>query len=302
MKITVLDGYVINPGDLSWQELEELGQLTVYERTNPEDILSRISGNYAIFTNKCRITAEIMDKSPDLKFIGVLATGFDNIDVSAAHERNIAVCNVPAYSSESVAQHTFALILELCNNAGLHNAAVQRGEWSKCPDYSMTVSPIFQLSGKSIGIIGYGNIGKRVGQIAEAFGMKVYPYSKDPAGALSADIISVHCPATSENKGFINKEFISKLKDGAYLINTARGALINEEDLISAIKSGKLSGAAIDVVSKEPMEPDSPLLGIPNLIITPHIAFASREARETVCSTSAVNLKAFLSGEILNRL
>ena len=302
MKITILDGYVINPGDLSWEELESIGQLEVYERTSPEDILSRISASYAIFTNKCRITAEIMDKSPNLKFIGVLATGFDNIDIEAARKRNIAVCNVPAYSAESVAQHTFALLLELCNNVGLHNDAVQKGEWSKCQDYSMTMKPIFQLSGKSIGIIGYGNIGKRVGQIAEAFGMKVYPYSKEPESALSADVISVHCPATAENTGFIDREFISKLKDGAYLINTARGSLINETDLAAALNSGKLAGAAIDVVSKEPMESDSPLFGIPNLIITPHIAFASKEARKIVCATSAANLKAFLAGERLNRL
>lgn len=302
MKITILDSYTINPGDLSWAQLASLGQLQVYERTSSEDILSRIAGSYAIFTNKCKITADIMDKSPELKFIGVLATGFDNIDVKGAKERGIAVCNVPAYSTESVAQHTFALLLEMCNNVALHNDAVQEGLWCSCPDYSMTVKPMLQLCGKSMGIIGYGNIGRRVGQIAEAFGMKVYPYSREPQKALGSDIISVHCPATAENKGFINKDFISRLKDGAYLINTARGSLIDEQALAEALKSGKLAGAAVDVVSKEPMEKSNPLLGVPNLFITAHMACTSRESRETVCSVSAANLKSFLEGESLNRL
>jgi len=302
MKITILDSYTINPGDLSFSELESIGELTVYERTAPCDILSRIGDSYAVFTNKCHITAEIMDQCPNLKFIGLLATGFDNVDVSAAKERNIAVCNVPAYSTEGVAQHTFALLLELCNNVGLHNNAVQEGKWCSYPDYSMVIEPMFQLSGKTMGIIGYGNIGKRVGQIAEVFGMKVFAYSKEPDSALKADVISVHCPATSENKGFINKEFISKLKDGAYLINTARGALVNEQDLADALRSGKLAGAAVDVVSKEPMSEDNPLLGVPNLFITAHMACTSKESREVVCSTCAANLKSFIEGGMLNRL
>lgn len=302
MKITILDGYTMNPGDLSWEELEALGELKVYDRTSPEDIVSRITDSYAVFTNKCCITADVMDSCPDLKFIGVLATGFDNIDVAAAKKRNIAVCNVPAYSTEGVAQHTFALLLELCNNVGLHNDSVQRGGWCACPDYSMVIKPMLQLSGKAIGIIGYGNIGRRVGQIAEAFGMKVFSYSQNPEAVMNCDVISVHCPATAENKGFINKEFISKLKDGALLINTARGALINEMDLAEALKTGKLAGAAVDVVSKEPIEKDNPLLGVPNLYITAHMAYSSIEARRTVCSTSAANLKAFLRGEELNRL
>lgn len=302
MKITILDSYTVNPGDLSWDELASLGELEVYERTSPENIISRIKDSYAIFTNKCRITADIMNHCPKLKFIGLLATGYDNIDIDAASERGIAVCNVPAYSTETVAQHTFALLLELCNNAGLHNEAVQKGQWCKCPDYSMVIKPIFQLSGKSMGIIGYGNIGKGVGQIAEAFGMKVYPYSKDPDAALASDVISVHCPATSENAGFINREFISKLKDGAYLINTSRGSLINEADLAEALKSGKLAGAAVDVVSSEPIKEDNPLLGIPNLFITAHIAYTSKEARETICSVSAANLRSFIAGEKLNRI
>lgn len=302
LKIAILDGFVINPGDLSWDELAELGELKIYERTAPGDILARMEGCQAVFTNKCRLTAEIMDRCPQLKFIGVLATGYDNIDVAYAKARGIAVCNVPAYSSASVAQHTFALLLELCNHVALHNEAVQKGAWCRCPDYSLSLAPILQLSGRSLGIIGYGHIGRMVGRIAEGFGMEVRPYSLDPAAALASDVISLHCPATAENEGFVNREFLSRLKDGALLINTARGSLINEADLVWALKSGKLAGAALDVISAEPMAADSPLLGVPNLLITPHIAFASREARAIVCSTSAANLRSFLAGGILNRL
>lgn len=302
MKIVVLDGYTINSGDLSWNKIEQLGEVSVFDRTADDKVIERIGDCSAVFTSKCDITEEIMNACPSIKFIGVLATGYDNVDIAAARARNIAVCNVPAYSTEAVAQHTFALLLELCNKVGMHNNAVQEGQWSSCPDFSMILSPMFQLSGKSIGIVGYGTIGRRVGQIAEAFGMTVLPYSKDPEKAVKADILTLHCPATAENKGFINKEFISHMKDGAYLINTARGALINERDLAEAVKSGKLAGAAVDVVSQEPISPDNPLLGIQNLIITGHMAWTSKEAREIICSTSAENLKAFTAGERLNRI
>lgn len=302
MKIVILDGITINPGDLSWHELESIGDVMVYDRTTDEELVSRIGDSEVIFTNKCKITGEVMDQCPNLKFIGVLATGYDPIDTKAAKERNIAVANVPAYSTESVAQHTFALILELCNNVGIHNEAVQEGAWGRSNDYCMVIKPIFQLTGKSLGIIGYGNIGKRVGEIARAFGMEVFPYSQEPEKAMKADIISVHCPATEENKGFINRDFISKMKNGAYLINTARGALIDEVHLADALKSGKLAGAALDVVGKEPIEDDSVLLGVPNLLITAHMAFSSKEARAVVCSTAAANLRAFLAGEMLNRV
>ncbi len=302
MKIVVLDGYTINSGDLSWEAVESLGQTTVYDRTPNDRVIERIGDCDVILTSKCKITAEVMDACPNIKFIGVLATGYDNIDVKAASERNIAVCNVPAYSTEAVAQHTFALLLELCNNAGLHNKIVQEGQWSACTDFCMTAVPMFQLSGKTLGIVGYGSIGKRVGQIAEAIGMTVIPYSRDPEGAVKADVLTLHCPATPENTGFINKDFISRMKDGAYLINTARGVLINEQDLADAVKSGKLAGAAVDVVSKEPILKDNPLLGISNLIITPHMAWTSTEAREVICATSAENLKSFIAGEKLNRI
>ena len=302
MKIVILDGYTVNPGDTTWADLEKLGQVAIYDRTAPSDIINRIGDAEAVFTSKCLITADIMDACPNLKFVATLATGYDNISLEAAKERNIAVCNVPAYSTEAVTQHTFALILELASKVGLHDEAVQKGEWTSCPDFCMIKSPMYQLSGKTLGIIGYGTIGKRVGQVAEAFGMKVIPYSKDPENAIKADFITLHCPATAENKGFINKEFISKMKDGAYLINTARGALINEEDLAEAVKSGKLAGAAVDVVSKEPILATNPLLNVPGIIITAHMAWSSIEAREVITSTSAKNLKAFMDGEKLNRI
>lgn len=302
MKAIILDGYTVNAGDLTWEALEEVCDLTVYDRTAPEDIVKRIGDCEVVFTSKCKITAETMDACPNIKFISALATGYDNIDTNAAKARNIAVCNVPAYSTEAVAQHAFALILELCNLAGAHNTAVQAGDWANCPDFCFVLSPMVQLSGKTLGIVGYGTIGKRVGQIAEAFGMTVIPYSRDPEGAIKADFLTLHCPATAENKGFINKEFISRMKDGAYLINTARGALINEQDLADAVKSGKLAGAACDVVSKEPIAAENPLLGVPNLLITPHMAWASREAKETICTVSAANLKAFIDGGRLNRV
>ena len=283
MKSVVLDAYTINPGDLSWEVLESLGEVSVYDRTADKDIIERIGDCDSVFTSKCHITREILDACPGLRFISTLATGYDNIDIKAAAEKGIAVCNIPAYSTEAVTQHTFALLLELCSKVALHK-------------------PMFQLSGKSLGIIGYGTIGKRVGQVAEAFGMKVIPYSRNPEEAVKADVVTLHCPATPDNKGFINKEFIDRMKDGAYLINTARGALINEQDLAAAVRSGKLAGAAVDVVSKEPIEADNPLLGVPGLIVTPHMAWTSREAREVVCTTAAANLKAFMEGKELNRI
>ena len=302
MKIVILDGGTINPGDLSWDALKRIGETRIYDRTPKEQIIERIGEAEAVFTSKNRITGSVMDACPNLKFIGVLATGYDNIDTKAAKERKIAVCNVPGYSTEPVAQHTFALILEITNSVGLHSRAVKEGEWCQAPDFCMIKKPVSQLAGKSLGIIGYGNIGKRVAAIAEAFGMKVNIYSRDPKAAVESDIVTLHCPVTSENAGFINGEFIAGMKDGAILINTARGALINEEDLARALRSGKLAAAAVDVVNGEPPREENPLLTAPNIYITPHIAWASREARATICSVSAENLLCFLNGENLNRI
>jgi glycerate dehydrogenase len=302
MKMVILDGYTINPGDLSWSALEALGEVKICHRTPAEKVAETIGDVSAVFTSKNKITAEIMDACPDLRFIGVLATGFDNIDIEAAKARGIAVCNVPSYSTDTVAQHTFALILEITNHVGLHNAAVQSGEWTASPDFCLIKSPIQQLAGKSLGIVGYGNIGRKVAAIAEAFGMTVNIYSRDREAAMKSDILTLHCPATAENRGFINAEFISGMKDGAILINTARGALINEADLADALSSGKISAAGLDVVNGEPPQMGNPLIGLPNCFITPHVAWASKEARNTICEVSAANLRSWLDDGSLNRI
>ena len=228
MKIVILDGATIIQNDLMWDGLAAIGELEAHDRTDESHVIQTIGDAEAVFTSKCRMSAEVMDACRNLKFIGALATGYDNIDIKAAREKGIAVCNVPAYSTDSVAQHTFALILEITNQVGLNNAAVQSGEWSRADDFCLSKNSIVQLAGKSLGVIGYGNIGRKVAAIAEAFGMKVNIYSRDIEAAMKSDIITVHCPATEENKGFINKEFIGHMKDGAIFINTARGALVNE--------------------------------------------------------------------------
>lgn len=302
MKIVILDGATITQNDLSWGELEKIGSLEIHERCEPSKVAQFIGDADAVFTSKCKMTAEVMDSCPNLKFIGALATGYDNIDIKAARERKIAVCNVPAYSTESVAQHTFALLLEITNQVALNNDAVQTGEWASSKDFCLSKNSIVQLSGKSIGIVGYGNIGKKVGAIAEAFGMNVNVYSCDKQAAITSDVVTLHCPATAENRGFVNREFISQMKDGAILINTARGALINESDLAEALCSGKLAAAAVDVLDGEPPRNDNALIGVPNLFVTPHVAWASLEARSTICSVSVDNLKSFIEGGLLNRI
>lgn len=302
MKIVILDGITVTQKDLRWDDLSAIGELEVHDRTDEAQTIRAIGDAEAVFTSKCHINAEVMDACPSLKFIGVLATGYDNIEIKAAKERGIAVCNVPSYSTDSVAQHAFALILEITNRVGLNNDAVQSGEWSRSKDYCLSKNSIIQLAGKSLGIIGYGNIGRKVAAIAEAFGMKVNVYSRDRQTALKSDVVTIHCPATEENKGFINKDFIAQMKDGAILINTARGVLVNERDLADALRSGKLSAAAVDVLGGEPPRDDNPLIGAPNIFITPHIAWSSAEARKTICRVSAQNLKSFMEGGRLNRV
>ena len=302
MKIVILDGATIIQNDLMWDGLAAIGELEAHDRTDESHVIQTIGDAEAVFTSKCRMSAEVMDACRNLKFIGALATGYDNIDIKAARKRGIAVCNVPAYSTDAVAQHTFALILEITNQVGLNNAAVQSGEWSRTSDFCLSINPIIQLAGKSLGVIGYGNIGRKVAAIAEAFGMKVNIYSRDIEAAMKSDIITVHCPATEENKGFINKEFIGHMKDGAIFINTARGALVNERALAEALRAGKLSAAAVDVLDGEPPRPDNPLIDAPNIFITPHVAWASVEARSTICRVSAENLKSFIEGGRLNRV
>lgn len=302
MKIVNLDAYTIHLNDLDWNELAQLGDLVTYDRIAPEDVIPAIEDAEAVFTSKVKFTKAVIDAAPKLKFIGVTATGYDNIDLAAAKARGIAVCNVPAYSTESVAQHTFALILELTNHVGRYTALVREHQWENAPDFTFIDRPLLQLSGRSLGIIGYGSIGRRVAQIAEAFGMTVHIYSKEPEAAVQSDILTLHCPATPDNKGFVNKDFISKMKDGAILINTARGALLNEDDVADALKSGKLAAAAVDVINGEPPRKGHPFIGLENLYITPHIAWSTKEARAVITKTSAANLKSFLTGGDLNRI
>lgn len=302
MKIVNLDAYTIHLNDLNWNELAQLGDLVTYDRVAPEDVIPAIENADAVFTSKVKLTKEVIEACPNLKFIGVTATGYDNIDLDAAKARGIAVCNVPAYSTESVAQHTFALILEITNHVGHYTELVHEHQWEKSLDFTFIDRPLMQLSGRSLGIIGYGSIGKRVARIAEAFGMTVHVYSKDPDAAVQSDILTLHCPATADNRGFINKDFISKMKDGAILINTARGALLNEDDVADALKRGKLAAVAVDVVNGEPPRKGHPFIGLENLYITPHIAWSTREARAVITKTSAANLKSFLAGGDLNRI
>ncbi len=303
MNIVILDGYTINPGDLSWDKLEQLAdRLTVFDATPMDKALSRLGDSEILMTSKCPITREFMEQCPNLRYIGSTATGYNNIDVKAAADLGIAVTNIPAYSTDAVAQHTIALMLELANNAGLHNASVQQGDWSNSKYFCYWKKPMVLLAGKSLGIIGYGAIGKRVAEIAKALGMTVNIYREDPAGAMKSDFVSLHCPLTEENEKMVNTEFLVNMKPGAVLINTARGKLIDERALADALKAGFIGGAALDVLSEEPPSPDCPLLGIENCIITPHIAWAPKEMRQAVIDGLAENLKSWLDGGMLNRV
>ena len=303
MDIVILDGYVINPGDLSWDKVGALcDNLTVYDRTAPEDYYPRMNSCAVLMTSKCMITRELMEKCPDLKYIGLTATGYNNVDVKAAADLGIAVTNIPAYSTDAVAQHAIALILELASNVAANNDSVQRGEWCNSTYFCYWAKPVVLLAGKSIGIIGYGSIGKRVAEIAKALGMTVNIYSQDPEATMKSDFITLHCPLTPENTKMINAEFLSKMKPGSYLINTARGGLVNEQALADALKSGHLAGAGVDVLSTEPPKPDNPLLNLDNCIITPHMAWSPKEMRQAVIDNLATNLQAWLDGERLNRV
>lgn len=315
MKIVVLDSVALNPGDLSWEVYEQFGEIEVYDRTEEKDVVERIGDAEIVLTNKTLITAETMDKCPSMKYIGVNATGYNVVDIKAASEKGIIVTNVPEYGTDAVAQFTFALILELCNQVGVHNNSVKSGEWCKSKDFSYHITPLMDISGKTLGIVGFGNIGKRVAEIAHAFGMKVLVSSRTKKTSAAwvnwvdldelfgeADIVTLHCPLTDENAGLICEDTISKMKDGAKLINTARGGLIVEADLVKALNSGKLSGAALDVIGFEPMKEDSPLFEADNLIITPHIAWASHEARERLMNVAVENVRAYIDGNPINTI
>src|SRR6185437_12585978 len=310
MKLVVLDGYALNPGDLSWAEFEAMAECRIFDRTAESDIVSRAKDAEIVLTNKTPIRAATLLQLPALRYIGVLATGYDVVDIEQASRQKIVVSNVPAYSTDSVAQLVFALLLELCNNVGLHNAAVQHGDWSRSPDFSFLRSPLVELSGKTMGIVGYGRIGRKVGRIAQAFGMRVivtvgrHPQNLPDGiewGSLddifqSADVISLHCPLQPATRGLINAERISQMKPSAFLINTSRGGLIVEADLAEALNSGRLAGAGLDVLSVEPPPDSNPLIGAKNCIITPHIAWATREARSRLLSVAVSNLKMWLVG------
>ena len=302
MKAVLLDGYTINPGDLSWDKLSELcDEFTAYDKSYNEDLVSRIGGAEIVFTSKTLITRQVMEQVPNLKYIGLTATGYNNVDVKAASEMGIAVTNVPAYATDAVAQHTLALMLELTNNVGLHNASVCNGEWAGSPYFCYWKKPIGLLAGKSIGIIGYGQIGRKVGQIAEAFGMKVNVYSLDPDAVMQSDFISLHCPLTEDNAHMVNADFLAKMKEGSFLINTARGGLVDETALAQALQSGHLAGAGLDVLETEPPAENCPLVGLDNCIITPHNAWAPKEMRQMVIDVLTDNLKSWLNGGTLNR-
>ena len=314
MKIVVLDGYTLNPGDLDWAPLRSLGETEIFERSNREEIPERGAGAQIILTNKAVLDKPVLEKLKELKLIAVTATGFNNIDVAAADELGILVCNASSYGSASVAQHTFALLLELTNHCGWHSRSVKNGEWSRSVDWSYHLTPMTELAGKTLGIIGFGNIGQRVADIAKGFGMKVLAYHKHPerdkregvtfvsleALLQKSDVVSLHCPLTHENKGFINAKNLSMMKPSAFLINTSRGPLINEDDLAEALLSKKINGAALDVLSEEPPPAGHPFTDISNCVITPHHAWATKESRQRLMDIVVENVEAFINGKPQN--
>ncbi len=317
MKIVILDGYTENPGDLSWDALAQLGDLTVYDRTPLTDenaAIERIGDAEIVITNKTPITKKILDACPSIKYIAVLATGYNVIDCKAAREKGISVSNVPAYGTASVSQFSIALLLEICHHIGHHSASVHAGNWAANPDWCYWDYPLIELEGKTMGIIGFGRIGQAEGRVAKALGMTVLacdPYPSDSGRAIAeytdledllarADVISLHCNLTPENTGFINKDSIAKMKEGAILINNARGQLINEQDVADALNSGKLAAAGLDVVYTEPIRADNPLLAAKNCIITPHISWAPKESRQRIMDCTVSNVQSFLDGRPAN--
>lgn len=311
MKIVVLDGYTENPGDLSWDNLEKLGELTVYDRTAPEDIVERIGNAQAVIVNKVPITEETLKHCPEIRYIGVLATGYNVIDIKAARKRNIPVCNIPTYGTTAVGQFAMAMLLEICHHTAHHSQAVHEGRWENNPDWCFWDYPLIELAGKTMGIIGYGRIGQNTGRLAQAFGMNVLAYDKFRNPELvtetcryagleelfsASDVIFLHCPLFPETEGIINKQNINKMKDGVIILNNSRGPLINEQDLREALDSGKVYAAGLDVVSAEPIRGDNPLLGAKNCIITPHISWAPKESRQRLMNIAVENLEAFMHG------
>ena len=312
MNIVILESMAVNPGDLSWDAFSKYGNVTIYPRlADPEETAARIREADIVLMNKTPITAELLDQCPRLKLVCVLATGYNVVDCEAAKQRGVVVCNVPAYGTTAVAQFTFGLLLEICHQIGHHDRLVHGGRWSSCPDFCFWDTPQMELAGKTLGIIGYGRIGQAVGKIAEAFGMKVLSHSRRggfpssvslDALLAQSDIISLHCPLTPETTRLINRETIAKMKDGAIVLNTSRGAAVDEDALAEALKSGKLRAAATDVAAAEPIPASSPLLTAPNCIITPHMAWAPKESRQRILDTTMDSIRAFLDGSPVNRV
>lgn len=317
MKIVVLDGYTENPGDLSWEELGCLGQLTVYDRTSltdEQEAIARIGDADIVFTNKTPVTGTVIDACPNLKFISVLATGYNVVDCFQAKEKGIPVSNVPTYGTASVGQFAIALLLEICHHIGHHDQSVHDGRWESCQDWCYWDYPLIELEGKTMGIIGFGRIGQTTGRIARALGMNVLAYDNYPSDSDRAianyveleallahsDVVALHCPLFPETQGIINKDTIAQMKDGVILLNNSRGPLIVEQDLADALNAGKIAAAGLDVVSTEPIQADNPLLQAKNCIITPHISWAPKESRQRIMDCSVSNVKAFLEGRPIN--
>jgi len=313
-KIVVLDGYTLNPGDLSWERFGELAPIEVHERTEPPKVVERVGGAAFVLTNKTPLTAETLGRLPDLEYVGVLATGYNIVDVKAAKERGITVSNIPTYGTASVAQHAFALLLELSNHVRIHAEAVRAGEWTTNEDWCFTLTPLVELAHKTLGIVGFGRIGRQVGDIGHAMGMRVIAFDSVQTNPPSfdgfrfapldellreSDVVSLHCPLFPETKGLINATTLRQMKPTAFLINTSRGPLIVEQDLADALNEGRLAGAGLDVLSVEPPS-QNPLLQAKNCVITPHIAWASREPRARLMQLAVDNLSAFLRGQPQN--
>lgn len=315
MKIVILDGYTLNPGDLSWEPLKELGEVTVYERTAPKDVCKRSEGAEVVFTNKVVLDEAVLEKLPALKYIGVLATGYNVVDVAAAARKGIVVTNIPAYSTSSVAQMAFAHILNIVQRVGYYAQEVSNGKWSRQADFSFWDAPLHELDGKKMGIVGFGNTGRATARIAVGFGLEVYAYTRKSAMELPADvrkcpsmdelfrkcdIVSLHCPLTETTRELVDARKLDLMKPSAILINTGRGGLVNEQDLADALNSGKIAAAGLDVLSSEPPRADNPLLKARNCFITPHQAWATKEARVRLMQLAVNNLKAFLEGKPVN--
>ena len=317
MKIVILDGYTENPGDLSWDALADLGELTVYDRTSltdEQEAIDRIGSAEVVITNKTPLTAKVLDACPSIRYIAVLATGYNVVDTAHAREKGIPVSNVPTYGTASVAQFAIAMLLEICHHVADHSESVHRGDWAACPDFCYWNYPLIELDHKVMGIIGFGRIGQQTGRIAKALGMKILAYDKYESESgrqiaeytdldtllTSSDVIALHCPLFPDTKGIINAEAIRKMKDGVIILNNSRGPLVDEQDLADALNSGKVYAAGLDVVSTEPIRDDNPLLKAKNCFITPHISWAPKESRQRIMDCTLENVKAYLAGNPVN--